>query len=68
MEAQPDSTASKKQNLGREPWLAEFRRALPQNEERIDRIPNVIGEWIEIVAISNPLRGFDEPQPTRVLD
>src|SRR5208337_426156 len=34
-----------------------------QNGNRIDRIGMWLVGWNEVVAISNPPRGFDEPQP-----
>src|ERR1019366_4973463 len=39
-----------------------------QNGKRIDRIGMWFVGWNEVVAISNPPRGFDEPQPMWALD
>jgi len=40
----------------------------PQNAKRIDRIGVWLVGWNEVATISNPPRGFDEPQPMWALD
>ena len=50
-------------------WVdAGWMTSQPQNGKRIDRMGMWFVGWNFVAAISNPPRGFDEPQPTWALD